>query len=113
MRHLLKRIKKEEHSFVIRANGEDIKILSETVLYVKSAGNYLELNTTKEKHLIRGKISTFIDQTTDPLEYLRVHRSYVIRIDQVDKKGKNWVVINGEKIPVGESYLDKLKGIQF
>jgi len=31
----------------------------------------------------------------------------------VSSKGKNWVVINNQKIPVGETYLSELEKIHF
>ena len=69
--------------------------------------------THNKTHTIRCKIGDFIATTPDALEYLRIHRSFIIRIDQVTSKGKNWVVINEEKIPVGRSYLKELINIQF
>ena len=74
---------------------------------------YIHVVTKKRTYTIRCKIGDFISSTPDALEYLRVHRSYIIRIDQVSSKGKNWVVIQGNRIPIGETYLTALDKIQF
>ncbi|MEM5564706.1 LytTR family transcriptional regulator DNA-binding domain-containing protein [Psychroserpens sp. AS72] len=113
IRLTIKRLKRKEQFYNFRSNGEDFKIPSHDILHIKSQGNYLDISTTKKTYTIRCKIGDFIATTPDALEYLRVHRSYIIRIDQVSSKGKNWVVINGEKIPVGETYLSQLEKIQF
>ncbi|MCB0457481.1 MAG: LytTR family transcriptional regulator DNA-binding domain-containing protein [Flavobacteriaceae bacterium] len=113
LRLALKRLKREEKFYFFRSNGEDFKIATDKILFVHAQGNYLDIHTTKKKYTIRYKIGNFISSTPDSLEYLRIHRSYIIRIDQVTSKGKNWVVVNDIKLPVGESYLPALDKLQF
>nr|WP_262904436.1 LytTR family DNA-binding domain-containing protein [Polaribacter porphyrae] len=113
MRVAIKRIKREEQFYNFRANGEDFKIPTKEIQYINSQGNYLDIITDKKNYTIRCKIGDFIATTPDALEYLRVHRSYIIRIEKVSSKGKNWVVIKDKKIPVGETYLNTLNRIQF
>ena len=113
IRLLIKRLKGDEQFYKFRANGEDFKIPTRDILYVNSQGNYLDVVAKKRTYTIRCKIGDFIGSTPDALEYLRVHRSYIIRIDQVSSKGKNWVVIQGNRIPIGETYLAVLDKIQF
>ncbi|HBR54924.1 MAG TPA: hypothetical protein DEA82_12375 [Flavobacteriaceae bacterium] len=113
IRLAIKRLKRKEQFFTFRSNGEDFKIATRDILYVNSQGNYLDIVTQKKTYTIRCKIGNFIDQTPDGLEYLRIHRSYIVRIDQISSKGKNWVVIKDKKIPVGETYLGELENIYF
>ncbi|MEZ4859005.1 MAG: LytTR family transcriptional regulator DNA-binding domain-containing protein [Flavobacteriaceae bacterium] len=113
IRLAIKRLKRKDQFLKFRSNGGDYKIPTHDILFIHSQGNYLDIVTGKKTYTIRCKIGDFIDQTPDSLEYLRVHRSYIIRIDQVSSKGKNWVVIKDHKIPVGESYIKELDKIQF
>ena len=113
IRLAIKRLKRKELFYKFRANGEDFKIPTHDILYINSQGNYLDIVTKKRTYTIRCKIADFIAATPDPLEYLRLHRSYIVRIEQVTSKGKNWVVVKDEKIPVGETYLEQLNNIQF
>ncbi len=113
IRLTIKRLKRKELFYNFKSNGEEFKIPTKDIHYIKSDGNYLDIVTHNKTHTIRCKIGDFIATTPDALEYLRIHRSYIIRIDQVTSKGKNWVVINEEKIPVGRSYLKELINVQF
>lgn len=113
IRLTIKRLKRKEQFYNFRSNGEDFKIPCHNIQYIKSQGNYLDITTHKKTFTIRCKIGDFITTAPDTLEYLRVHRSYIIRIDQVSSKGKNWVVIKDQKIPVGETFLDELDKIIF
>ena len=113
MRLLIKWLKGDEKYLEIKMNGERIKIPTNDILYIKSSGNYLDIISIDKTHTIRCKIGDFIATTPDTLEYLRVHRSFIIRIDKVTVKSKNSVTIKDQIIPVGETYLPQLDKIHF
>lgn len=111
LRQMLKRIKGDDKYFTIRVDGKDLKVLTTEVLYVKSADNYIQIVTSSDSYLTRERISNFINLVPDPLEYLRVHRSYVIRIDKVKAKSSSVVQINDIEIKVGTTYRESLSKI--
>lgn len=113
LRLWVRKIKKKEKYFTFREQGKEIRIKTDTILYVKSSGNYIDVITRERSYTIRCKIGEFITKVPDPLEFLRVHRSYIVRIDQVAQKNKKAVFVNQQEIPVGETYLDELDKIVF
>ncbi|WP_170230906.1 ligand-binding sensor domain-containing protein [Polaribacter glomeratus] len=113
IRLIIQKLKNGETYIEIRMNGEDVKILTKEICYIKSSGNYLDIITLDKSYTIRCKIGDFITTTPDAFEYLRVHRFYIIRIDKVTSKSKNTVTIKEHIIPVGETYLKQLDHIQF
>lgn len=113
LRLLVKKINREEKYFSFKESGKEVRVKTSAILYVKSSGNYIELVTEKKNYIIRTPIRSFIESTPDPLEYIRIHRSYVIRIDKVTAKNNKEVIINKEKLPVSSSYLDELDKLIF
>ena len=113
IRLLIKWLKGDEKHLDIRMNGERIKIPTNDILFIKSSGNYLDIITLNKTYTIRCKIGDFITTTPDALEYLRIHRSYIIRIDKVTGKSKKAVTIKDYSIPVGETYVIQLDNIHF
>jgi hypothetical protein len=113
LRHFLKAIQRNEKSIIIKVSGSEVKIITDDILYVKSDGNYLEIHTHSQKYLTREKISNFIKLVPDPIEFLQVRRSHIVRLDKITEKGKKHIMINDVKIQVGETYLEKLKLIDF
>lgn len=113
LRLWVRKIKKKEKYFVFREQGKEIRIKTNTILYVKSSGNYMDIVTEEKTYVMRCKIGDFINKVPDPLEFLRVHRSYIIRIDKVEQKTKKSVFIMKIEIPVGETYLEELDKIVF
>jgi two-component system, LytTR family, response regulator len=51
---------------------------------VSAAGNYIEVHARGKVHLVRDTLTTFIAQL-NPLEFLRVHRSHVVRINFISE----------------------------
>lgn len=113
LRLWVRKIKKKEKYFVFKEQGKEIRIPTNTILYVKSSGNYMDIVTEEKVYVMRCKIGDFISKVPDPLEFLRVHRSYIIRIDKVEQKTKKMVLIKKQEIPVGETYLEELDKIVF
>jgi len=46
---------------------------------ISAAGNYVEVHAGGKVHLVRDSLTSFINQL-DPVEFLRVHRSHVVRV---------------------------------
>jgi two-component system LytT family response regulator len=51
----------------------------EEIQRVSAAGNYVEVYAAGKVHLVRDSLTSFIAQL-DPAEFLRVHRSHVVRV---------------------------------
>ncbi len=113
IRLIIKKIKKKELYYVFKESGKEIRIKTNTILYVQSAGNYIDLVTEKKVYTIRCKIGDFIATTPDPLEYIRIHRSYIVRIDKIEIKSKTEITIKGDKIPVSNSFSSELEKVFF
>lgn len=113
LRLIVKKIKHKDLYYSFKEAGQEIRIKTDTILYVKSAGNYVEVITEQKNYTIRTKIGEFINLMPDPLEYLRIHRSYIVRIDKVAEKNSKEVTVNGEKIPVSNSYVTELNNLIF
>lgn len=113
IRLLIKRLKRKEKFFCFREDGKDVRITTHHILYIKSAGNYIDIHTKNKTHTVRMNIGKFLYHVPDKLEYVRVHRSYIVRIDKITSKSKNEVCIGHKKIPVSQSYLQNLKQIHF
>lgn len=112
LRYVLKRIRKDRPFIVVRESGRDAKIYTDDILFVKSDGNYLEIHTESSKYLIRQKIGEFLELVPDPIEFIRIRRSYIVRIDKVTQKGKRQIFIGDHEIQVGETFLKELDKIQ-
>jgi len=86
------------------------------IIFLKSAGNYVEIVCKNGTYLQRGTLKQLLD--TLPQEtFIQVHRSYAINLSELEKLGNNEngssiaTLNNQQKIPVSKRYKSKLKSI--
>lgn len=113
LRLIVRKIRPQTNSFVIWSQGNEIRISSNDVLYFKSEGNYLEIITAQKKYTFRYKIGELSSLVPDRLEYLQVHRSYVVRLDKISGKSLETLDIQGHTVPIGKTYKDMIRKLEF
>jgi two-component system LytT family response regulator len=69
---------------LIKDTDKAFFLSAEDIQRVSAAGNYVEVHARGKVHLVRDTLTTFIAQL-DPLEFLRVHRSHVVRINFISE----------------------------
>jgi two-component system LytT family response regulator len=76
---------------------------------VAAAGNYVEVHSGGKLHLIRESLTSFI-ASLDPSEFLRVHRSHVVRVGFIAELKPMFhgdydlVLRDGETLPLSRRY---------
>ena len=95
-----------DHLYV-KTGYEQVKVMHEDILYLEAAGNYVTF-VLKDKNILSR--STFIEAAsllpTD--KFVRIHRSYLVAVNKIDKVERHQVTINNLKIPVSEAYSHNL-----
>lgn len=95
--------KKTGTSIYIKDNYVRVKLVLEEINYVQSDGNYLHIFLDDRKHMIRAKLTDFLEQLPDT-HFIQVHQRYVINFTRVDLVGNGFLVIAKEEIPVSRKY---------
>lgn len=73
------------------------------IQYLESYGNYVKIWTNKDCLLTASTLSKFLADL--PAGFLRIHKSYVIRTNEIDYvEGAMVVLRSGKTLPVGKSY---------
>ncbi|WP_158799100.1 LytTR family DNA-binding domain-containing protein [Pedobacter sp. L105] len=93
-----------QESFFFKSGKTIRKIVLKDILYFEGEKDYVGLVTSKEKLLIYRRLKDIEAQLNLP--FLRVHNSYIINYEQLDKIEDNHVYIAGKKIPVSEKFRD-------
>lgn len=80
----------------------------ENILYAQSYGNYIQIQTSRERFTIRYTLDWFIKNVPDHL-FLRVHRTAVINLRQVHHFDGHKVVLGNHELPVSRPNIKRLK----
>jgi two-component system LytT family response regulator len=103
----------QERFFVKTGNHIDV-IPVEGIMHVEAQDDYVEFHTFKGRFL-KKETMTQLEQQLPPDKFLRVHRSHIIRLDQMEKLEKygkeSYMVIlkDGTKVQVSKSRIKSLK----
>ncbi|SNR15851.1 ligand-binding sensor domain-containing protein [Tenacibaculum jejuense] len=110
---VLKKLNGKSQHIIIKESGIEIKLDTSLIHYAKSAGNYLEIVTLEKTYVVRKKMGDFEKNLPDKENFIRVHRSYIIRKDKIESKNTKWVKVNGEQIPVSRNNKEKIDKMVF
>lgn len=91
----------------LKTGYEQVKVYYEEILYMEAAGNYVTFVLEDKKLLSRMTINELSEQLP-PDKFIRVHRSYIVAKDRIDKIERHQVTIKGNDVPVGSSYMSCL-----
>ena len=111
MRLVLKRIRRTQPSIKINHQGKEATVLTNKIHYLKTDGNYLEIYTEEKKYVIRSTFKQFTDRLPDQIEFLQVHRSYIVRIDKIQEKGKHELILLNRTIPVSRKHWKEIQDL--
>jgi len=91
----------------IKTGYEQVKVLYNDILFLEASGNYVTFVLSGKKILSRSTVAEVLGLLPAG-KFIRVHRSYIVAIDKIDKVERHQVVIGKEEIPVSEGYAAEL-----
>ncbi len=94
----------EDAHIFLNTNKKFIKVAFKDIHYVESLKDYLRVHTRDAKVVTKGKISAFALNL--PPQFLRVHRSFIVNLDQVTAYTAHDIEIDEIEIPIGGNYKD-------
>ena len=98
-----------DHLYV-KTGYEQLKVMYDDILYLEAAGNYVTF-VLKDKNLLSRSTFSEIANMLPQDRFIRVHRSYIVAINKIDKLERHQVTIYKAKIPVGEAFSQNLYAI--
>jgi len=107
----------QQYDRVIVKTGSKITIIPVPDMeYLEAYDDYVRLHTSYGEFL-KNKTMQYFDQSLDPTQFVRVHRSYMVQISMItrlapyEKDSYKAVLKSGAKIPVSKTGYAKLKEI--
>ncbi|MCY4780199.1 response regulator [Sphingobacterium sp. UT-1RO-CII-1] len=102
---------------IVVKNGTQIKIIPvQQISHLEAYDDYVKIHT-KEGVFLKNKTMTSFEKQLDPKQFVRVHRSFIAKVDQLakiellEKESYIATLINGEKINISKSGYARLKQI--
>lgn len=100
---------------IVVKNGTQIKLIPvQQVIYLEAYDDYVKIHT-KDGMFLKNKTMSSFEKQLDPKQFVRVHRSYIIKVDQLakiepmEKESYKGILISGDKVNISKSGYARLK----
>lgn len=106
----------QSQRIVVKLAGR-IKIIPvQEIMYMEAADDFVKIHTA-EGALLKNKTMTHFEGVLDPQQFVRIHRSYminiqqIVRLEQQEKDSYAAVLQSGTVLPVSKTGYTKLKAV--
>ena len=95
----------------LKTGHEQIKVKLHEIIYLEALKNYTILVTENKRHCVLSNLGEIL-QEENFKSFVRVHRSYAVQKQFIQKIGNQELELNsGKNIPVGRSYKESINMI--
>lgn len=94
----------------VKANQKLVKIKYADIYFIEALKDYVVINTKERRYTIHSTMKDIENKMPDK-DFVRVHRSFIVRLDRIKEIDHSNVVLEDDKktVPVGGSYKDLLQ----
>lgn len=91
----------------VKADSRLVQVDTSDVLFVEALGNYVIIHTVKEKLTVHFTMKDILSKLSSR-DFIRVHRSFIVRLDKIESIEDNVIEINKKHISIGRAYKEQL-----
>jgi DNA-binding LytR/AlgR family response regulator len=97
------------NAIYVRYDSRILRIALPDLGFVEAQKDYVVLNTLTGEHRILGSMKRIVSELGER-DYYRIHRSFIVRLDRIERiEGEDLYLIGFEKpVPIGPSYRSQL-----
>ncbi|RZS97358.1 LytR/AlgR family response regulator transcription factor [Cecembia calidifontis] len=89
-------------SLFIRTNGMLVKLKLQDIIYLEADANYTQVHTKDKKFVIRSTLKE-LEGKLDTNRFVRVHKSFLINLEEIEGIQAESVHIAGKEIPISRN----------
>ncbi|WP_103069818.1 LytR/AlgR family response regulator transcription factor [Aquimarina sediminis] len=91
----------------IKDKSQLIKVKMSDILWVEAMDNYTQIITKNKKVVVNMFLKEFYEKMPQD-KFLRIHRSYMVALEKIDKIENRFVYVGNKSIPVSKAYKSQL-----
>jgi two-component system LytT family response regulator len=92
----------------IKSNLKKLKIFTSHIKYIAAYGDYIKVVTDVDTHLVLSTMKSFKNDLPQN-KFIRVHKSFIINLDKIDKFNSKFIEIGPTKIPLSRTKKQELQ----
>ncbi len=94
----------------VKSKSRQVKLNTSDIYYVEALKDYVVINTLNTRYTIHSTMKD-IERKLDGGDFIRVHRSFIVRLDKIAAIEQSNLVLENDKkhVPIGGSYKEELQ----
>lgn len=92
----------------VKSGVQRIKLAFNDVTHIQGLKDYAIIHTPSGKILLKGSIKAMLDIFPQH-RFIRVHKSFIVSIQKIERLERNRVMLNGHQIPIGRNFKAQLE----
>lgn len=94
---------KKDEFFFVKANKKTIKINFSDILFIEGLGDYIKIHEKDGKIVTNLSMKKILELLPSD-KFYRIHKSFIVSLENIDSVEGNQVSVHGNKLPIGNSY---------
>lgn len=94
-------------SIFVRHLEKMVRVDIKDILYIEAERNYCRIYTKSKEYLLVMTLKD-LDEKLPSKHFIRVHRSFIVNVSQIDELATNHIVIGKKAIPVSKALKEEL-----
>ena len=96
-----------EGKILVKADKKLYAVLFSEILFIEGQGDYIRIHTNQLKLMVHDTIKNFLESLPSE-EFMRIHKSFVVNLKQIEFIEGNQVSIGKQTIPASPANRDEL-----
>lgn len=87
---------------IIKSNLKKLKVYTSKIKWIEAFGDYIKIVTDTDTHLVLSTMKAFENELPKG-KFIRVHKSYIVNIERIEKFNSKFAEIDNTKIPISRN----------
>lgn len=95
------------NAFFVKSDSKIVKIELDEILFIEALQKYIRIHTTTSRIVTLLSLSRIQEQLESP-PFIRVHRSYIVNVNKIERIEGNHLTIEGQQLPISKGQREEL-----
>lgn len=96
-----------DENIFIKVNSRLMKLNASDILLVEAMADYVAVHTASQRYIVHSTMKA-IESKLSTAEFVRIHNSFIVRVDKISEIEDNTLAINNKIIPISKSHRKNL-----
>lgn len=94
----------------VRSDNRIIRLELSEINYIEGLGDYVKIFCRRSSKPVISLCSMkYLEEKLPADEFIRIHRSFIVRKGCIDAIGRSSVIVEEKDVPIGDAYRERLK----